>query len=86
MYTERDTEWETITVEGRARNDSNRQFEYAEVSARFFHESGDLLDSMIDNVNDLDAGQTWRFSVSFLGWGEEARAVDSYDIAVGTTF
>jgi hypothetical protein len=41
---------------------------------------------MRDDVNDLDSGQVWRFSVPSLGWGEDARAVAGGDIAVGTTF
>jgi len=41
---------------------------------------------MRDDVNDLDSGQVWRFSVPSLGWGEDARTVAGDDIAVGTTF
>ncbi|WP_336001764.1 FxLYD domain-containing protein [Halorientalis halophila] len=86
VRTEEGTDWETLSVEGRVRNDSDRQFGYAEIRVRFYNADGDLLDSMIDNVNDLDPGQVWQFSVPFLGWGAEAQAVDDYDIAVGTTF
>lgn len=86
VRTDEGTEWETLSVDGRARNDSDQQFGYAEIRVWFYDADETLLDSMIDNVNDLDPGREWQFSVPFLGWGEEAQAVDNYDIAVGTTF
>jgi hypothetical protein len=63
-----------------------RQFGYAGVRVRFYDADEAVLDSMRDDVNDLDPGQVWRFSVPSLGWGEDARAVAGDDIAVGTTF
>lgn len=36
------------------------------VRVRFFDADGALLDSMIDNVNDVDPGRFWRFPLQLL--------------------
>lgn len=77
---------ETVSVEGRAENVSDRQLSYAEVRARFYNEAGDQLDSSLDNTNDLDSGATWAFDIQYFAIGEDAAEVDSYDIAPGTEF
>lgn len=77
---------ESVSVKGRAENTSDQTFSYVEVRARFYNEAGDMLDSMIDNINDLEPGQTWSFEIQYLGIGDDAAEVADYDIAVGTSF
>lgn len=77
---------ESVSVEGRAENTSDDRLSYVEIRVRFYDANGDLLDSGIDNINDFDSGQVWRFEVSYLGFGDDAAEVDSYDIGVGTSF
>lgn len=77
-------EFEPISVEGVARNTGDSQLSYAEIRVRFYDSEGTLLESSIDNINDVDPGQQWRFEVVYPGMdGEE---VAEYDIAAGTSF
>ena len=80
------TNSETVSVEGSAENTSGEQLSYAEVRARFLDEDGALLESSLDNVNDLGSEMTWQFEISFPGFGEDAAAVSEYEIAVGNTY
>jgi hypothetical protein len=59
---------------------------YAEVRARFLDEDGTLLESSLDNVNDLGSGMKWQFEIRFPGSGEDASAVSEYEIAVGNSY
>lgn len=79
------TQSEAVSVEGTAENGSSDQLSYAEVRARFLDEDGTLLESSLDNVNDLGSGMKWQFEIRFPGYGDDARAVSDYEIAVGNT-
>lgn len=76
---------ESVSVQGEAQNASGNQLSYAEVKVRFLDESGTMLDSFIDNVNDLGDEQTWKFEVMYPGMGEDAQEVADYEIAAGTS-
>jgi hypothetical protein len=80
------TNSERVSVEGSAENTSGEQLSYAEVRARFLDEDGALLESSLDNVNDLGSEMKWQFEISFPGFGEDAAAVSEYEIAVGNTY
>jgi len=80
------TNSETVSVEGSAENTSDEQLSYAEVRARFLDEDGTLLESSLDNVNDLGPGMKWQFEIIFPGFGEDATAVSEYEIAAGDTY
>jgi hypothetical protein len=77
---------ERVSVEGSAENTSDGQLSYAEVRARFLDEDGTLLESSLDNVNDLGSGMKWQFEIRFPGSGEDASAVSEYEIAVGNSY
>lgn len=80
------TRSERVSVEGSAENTSDGQLSYAEVRARFLDEDGTLLESSLDNVNDLGSGMKWQFEIRFPGSGEDAAAVSEYEIAVGNSY
>lgn len=80
------TAYETVAVVGQARNNTDRNLGYAEIRVKFYDESGALLDSSLDNINDLGPGETWNFEATMFAFGEDAAAVASYQIAVGTNF
>lgn len=73
--------WGWATVEGTARNDGTGRMGYAEIDARFYNGSGQLIDSSFTNILNLDPGQTWAFEIHSLTEG----AV-SYDIGVGDSW
>ena len=72
-----------INVVGQAKNTGSKSLSYAEIRVKFYDANDGLLDSSIDNINDLGAGETWNFKVMYLGLDDEK--VDSYKIAAGTT-
>ena len=72
-----------LYVKGTAKNISSSTLSYAEVRVKFYDAAGTLLDTSIDNINDLSAGETWSFEVMTV---DEDQKVASYKIGVGTTF
>lgn len=80
------TSYESLHIEGRAENVSDSRLDYVEVEARFYNEAGDQIETGLANTNDLDAGATWAFEIMFMGMGEDAREVASYDIGVGSNW
>jgi hypothetical protein len=77
-------EYGNIVVKGTAKNISSSNFSYAEIKVKFYDASGALLDTWLDNINDLGPGETWSFEVMYLGLDTEK--VKSYQIGVGTIF
>ena len=75
-YKDKYTNW--LTVEGTAKNVGNKRLSYAEVVVKFYDAQGNLVGDWIDNTNNLEPGETWRFKVSSL----DDNAV-SYKIYVG---
>jgi len=68
-------------VRGTAKNVSGKQLSYAEIRVRAYDSAGNLLESGLDNINDIGADQTWTFEVFVWKQG-----IASYDIGVGSTF
>lgn len=77
---------ESVKVVGTAENVSSDTLGYAEVKAKFYDENDALLESFLDNVNDLGAGEKWSFEIQYPGIGEDAGKVASYKIGVGSNF
>lgn len=77
---------ESVKVTGTAENVSGDMLGYAEVKAKFYDENDALLESFLDNVNDLGDGEKWNFEVQYPGIGDDARKVASYKVGVGSSF
>jgi hypothetical protein len=75
---------ETVSVQGEAENVSGGELDYAEVEVRFL-EGDTLAESSLDNINNWADGETWAFSVQYPGIGEDAAAIDNYEIRAGTS-
>lgn len=75
---------ESVAVEGEAENVSGGELSYAEVEVKFY-EGDTLADSFLDNVNGWAADETWSFEVQYPGIGEDAAAIDDYEIRAGTS-
>ena len=76
-------EYGNLYVVGQAKNTGSKSLSYAEIRVKFYDADGNLLGSSFDNINDLGAGETWRFKVIYMGMDTEK--VSSYKIAAGTT-
>lgn len=77
-------EYGNLIVTGIAENTAGKQLSYAEINVKFLDSEGVLIDNWLDNVNDLDAGEKWKFEVIYpsLDSGEVA----DYKIAVGSVW
>jgi len=78
------TEYGAPMVTGTAKNVSSSNLSYAEVRVKFYDAAGTLLDTSLDNINDLGPAGTWSFEVIYFGSNPEN--VKSYKIGVGSTF
>jgi hypothetical protein len=78
------TDFESLAVEGTARNTSGGELSYAEVEVKFY--AGDTLDdSFLDNVNNLGDGEEWNFEVQYPSFGSDAAEITEYEIEAGTS-
>lgn len=70
-------------VKGQAKNIGSETLGYASVDVKFYDKKGNLLDSGIDNINNLAPGETWNFEAYYYGdSGKPAK----YVIAPGSSF
>lgn len=67
------TEYGTNAVCGTVQNNSSRNYGYAQVSVNFYDKNGNLIDSSLDNINNLGAGQKWKFQVPFLTYSNVSK-------------
>lgn len=72
----------TYEVTGQAKNIGNTNLGYASIDVKFYDSQGNLLNSGLDNINNLGPGETWNFKALYTGEGKPA----SYKIAVGSSF
>ena len=78
------TEEERVYVWGVVRNVGDRELSYVEISATFFDEEGEELDTVIERVEDVTSGEEWEFEIEYPHFGEEAAAVDDYELEPAT--
>lgn len=57
--TENDSYWTYIT--GTIKNNTNKEYSYVQVEINLYDESGNLINSTLDNINNLEANGTWKF-------------------------
>lgn len=74
----------TAGVKGTAENVSGDTLGYISIKVKFYDDSDALIESSLDNINDLEAGGKWKFDVMFPGTNTED--VSSYKIGVGEGF
>ena len=57
--TENDGYWTYVT--GTIKNNTNKEYTYVQVEINLYDESGNLINSTLDNINNLEANGTWKF-------------------------
>jgi len=77
-------EYGNLIITGIAKNTKNRELSYAQIDVKFYDNEGNVISNSLDNINNLGAGETWKFEVMYLGL--DTYNVGSYDISVGTTW
>ena len=82
---EEGTDEETVAVEGTVEIvDEEAEPNYIEVQARFYDENEELLDSTVEHIEELGEHQML-FRIEFPHVGEQAAAVEGYEVEVTTT-
>lgn len=51
-----------VTISGTAKNTSGKNLSYAQIIFSIFDESDAQIGNALDNINNLSAGTTWKFS------------------------
>ena len=57
--TENDGYWTYIT--GTVKNNTNKEYTSVQIEVNLYDESGNLINSTLDNINNLEANGTWKF-------------------------
>jgi len=76
--------FKSMYVVGLAKNVGGKRISYGSVEAKFYDADGNLLGNSLDNVNDLDSGETWKFKIMYLG--SDVDSIASYKIGVGSSW
>lgn len=79
------TDDERVYVWGVVRNEGDRELSYVEVRATFLDGEGEEIDHVIEHVADVTSGAEWGFEIEFQDFGEEAAAVEGYELEVLTS-
>lgn len=75
---------ETARVVGTVRNEDNSA-QSVRVTVVFYDDNGDRVDESERRIRELQSDGTWSFAVTYPGTGDDARAIEDYDITVETT-
>lgn len=59
--------WETEII-GTIKNNTEKNYSYVSVEFSIYDSSGNNLGTIMTNMNNLDAGETWRFSAESFEW------------------
>lgn len=87
------TEEETVAIHGIAQVKEGAEVSYVEIRALFYDAEGELLDTIIEQIDEVDRhgeegddyeGRRWEFEILYPYVGEDAAEVESYELEVGT--
>lgn len=65
-----------LTLEGTIKNNTNKKASYVQVEFNIYDKDGNQIGTALDNVNNLEAGGTWKFKAMALEKG-----ADTYKLA-----
>jgi hypothetical protein len=75
-------EYGNLMVQGVAKNTAGKKLAYAEIDVKFYDKEGILIGTSLDNINNIEDGEKWRFEVMYFDM--DTSDVDSYKISIGT--
>lgn len=76
--------FKVLYIVGTAKNVGGKKLSYGSVEAKFYDSNGNLLNNGLDNFNNLEPGETWKFKIVYLG--SDVGEVSRFDIAVGSSW
>lgn len=59
-----------VSIKGKLKNTSKKDFNYVSVTFAIFDEDGNQIDTALDNINYLQVGATWAFEATPLTYFE----------------
>jgi hypothetical protein len=70
-----------LIVEGKIKNNLNKNLTYLEVVVKFYDQNNNLLNSQIDSVNFINHRETWKFLVYYTR--KDYEEVKDYKVSIG---
>lgn len=58
-----------LTLEGTIKNSTDKKASYVQVEFNVYDKDGNQIGTALDNINNLEAGGTWKFKVMALVQG-----------------
>ena len=74
-------EYGNIVIEGTAKNISSSTLSYAEVTAKFYNDTNELVGTSSASIRAIDPGEVWSFKVVYKGTNVED--ITGYTVNVG---
>ncbi len=74
-------EYGNIVIEGTAKNISSSTLSYAEVIAKFYNDTNELIGTSSASIKAIDPGEVWSFKVVYKGTNVED--ITGYTVNVG---
>ena len=74
----------TLYIVGTAKNVGKKRLSYGSVEAKFYDADGSLIGNSLDNFNNLEPGETWKFKVTYFGM--DAENVATYKLGLGPSW
>ena len=69
-------------IKGKLTNISNKAFSYISVTFAIFDENGNQIETALDNMNYLQAGNSWMFTATMLWTELEPKSCKLVDITI----
>ena len=57
---------------GEIKNIAGKKLNYVSIKANFYDRGGALVGNGVDMIQNLGAGETWRFDIRYMGYAHEA--------------
>ena len=58
----------SVTITGTLKNGTKKKYDYVSITYTLYDAEGNNLGTALDNMNYLDAGETWKFTAKTIGW------------------
>ena len=58
----------SVEITGKLKNTTNKEFSYVSVTFALYDADGNQIETALDNMNYLQAGATWSFKATVIGW------------------
>lgn len=75
-----------VSIKGKLKNTSKKDFNYVSVTFAIFDEYGNQIDTALDNINYLQVGGTWAFNATPITYFEDEPSLFEFKLVDVTFF